>query len=384
MQFATSKDIKEAIEKIWKAEFGQQFTIDPRTELGQILEAQAKMWDLELLPMLIETHNSIYFWTAQGYNLDIWADNNSQPPRLQGSKAYGLLSIEGVPGTVVREGYKVKNDLGFILETKSTVVLDNLGRATVQIEALDTGAEYNSKPNTVIYKVDANENITRVYNSAEITGGAEIETDFDYRIRISKDDSTENSSENGIREAIINMPGVRDVKVIGWRNDSGKSNSIDDKFGLTNGTMRVLLSGIYSDEIAQKLFQTYAAGTTPIGDITRYATDSNGLKVPVSVSLSKNIRGAVKISDVIPTPTPEIIDAIKKSVISYTETLGLGDIYRFKKVQGKVYEIVDEANVQIGIYDDFGSITYQQANIDIKFEELVGVDEADIEVVNNE
>ena len=122
--------------------------------------------------------------------------------------------IEGEPGRTVEEAFLVSREDGFTYATTETVTIGEDGQITVGIVAMQTGAEGNTPPNTVVEIVNPTVGIDAVYNPEPVSGGREKETDAElerYFLSLSAGGSP---TTNGIRASVLGVEGVRTATVI--------------------------------------------------------------------------------------------------------------------------------------------------------------------------
>lgn len=125
---------------------------------------------------------------AEGKWLDLHA-RECGLERRAANAAYGYIHIEGAKGLVIPSGFKVavpstNGSEAITYHTLSEIVLSDMGKADVAIQADETGAKGNVDAGTVSIMVSPMSGITRINNDNEITGGAEAEDDESLRQRV--------------------------------------------------------------------------------------------------------------------------------------------------------------------------------------------------------
>lgn len=338
-------DIKKAMEQEGKIQFGDDFEINPETSLGQFLEVfiymlenQSKQLQLLYSQMWLHNKNGAIL-SAFGSNFGI--------ERIKGKYAYGNLNIEGVPGHIVTKGFQVRSKKGLLYQTVSNVLINNVGKAVVQIKALDFGEEYNASENEITEKATGDENVSRVYNSEIISGGTFLESDEELRERILNLSLSKGGADiNGIKSNLLRLSQVEDCDVL--ENSTEERN---ETLKLDTGHVRIIIKGLIDEEVAYTVLNTISPGIVTDGDVEmRVTTDSNQeriikFKKATKVEYAVRVRNIKNISDYKKTTKEEIVE----NIIKEAEKFRLGQYVNYEKIQAAVYKIADqlEADVEI-------------------------------------
>ena len=338
-------DIKKAMEQEGKIQFGDDFEINPETSLGQFLEVfiymlenQSKQLQLLYSQMWLHNKNGAIL-SAFGSNFGI--------ERIKGKYAYGNLNIEGVPGHIVTKGFQVRSKKGLLYQTVSNVLINNVGKAVVQIKALDFGEEYNASENEITEKATGDENVSRVYNSEIISGGTFLESDEELRERILNLSLSKGGADiNGIKSNLLKLSQVEDCDVL--ENSTEERN---ETLKLEPGHVRIIIKGLIDEEVAYTVLNTISPGIVTDGDVEmRVTTDSNQeriikFKKATKVEYAVRIRNIKNISDYKKTTKEEIVE----NIIKEADKFRLGQYVNYEKIQAAVYKIADqlEADVEI-------------------------------------
>lgn len=338
-------DIKKAMEQEGKIQFGDDFEIDPETSLGQFLEVfiymlenQSKQLQLLYSQMWLHNKNGAIL-SAFGSNFGI--------ERIKGKYAYGNLNIEGVPGHIVTKGFQVRSKKGLLYQTVSNVLINNVGKAVVQIKALDFGEEYNASENEITEKATGDENVSRVYNSEIISGGTFLESDEELRERILNLSLSKGGADiNGIKSNLLKLSQVEDCDVL--ENSTEERN---ETLKLDPGHVRIIIKGLIDEEVAYTVLNTISPGIVTDGDVEmRVTTDSNQeriikFKKATKVEYAVRVRNIKNISDYKKTTKEEIVE----NIIKEADKFRLGQYVNYEKIQAAVYKIADqlEADVEI-------------------------------------
>ena len=126
-----------------------------------------------------------------------WLDRHAEMARVTrraANRAYGVITVRGIPGTVIPSGFQFATPAGLM----SSVIYTAIGgvtlsgtpdangqvSASVTVRAADGGIEGNAPPDTVIFMVKPISGITAVTNEYAMTGGTEPEDDEALRERV--------------------------------------------------------------------------------------------------------------------------------------------------------------------------------------------------------
>ena len=173
------------------------------------------------------------------------------------------------------KGYKVKSKPGRFYTTVTNIELDSTGSGLGQVIAEDSGVAGNIGISMITEKVTPNEQVYTITNITSASGGADIESDIDYRARLLQFFlGSENGSVNGIRRAMLSLPQVKDCKVF-ENNDM----LVDPVTGLKPGQIAVIINGLIDEVLAYKLFNTRSAGVCTTGNTEIEVVSDSGAYV---------------------------------------------------------------------------------------------------------
>ncbi len=368
-------DIKKAMEQEGKIQFGDDFEINPETSLGQILEVFCYILE-NSSKQLQSVYSSMWLFNKSGAILTAYASNFGIE-RIKGKKAYGTLTIEGVAGHIVEKGFQVRNKKGYLFQTVSNVLIDSFGRATVQIEALEIGDEYNTETNQVVEKASGDENITKVYNLDSISSGSYSESDAELRERIQKLFETESDADvNGIRTALLKLSQVDDCRVL-----ENSTNTYDSATRLNPGEIKIIIKGLADQEVAEKVLNTKSAGIVTVGNSVFNVLSESNQNIKIRLQVAKKINIKVKVSNVesISTSNKVLSDTIKSNILEETRKFGLGDYVNYEKIQAAVYQISNQKEAVVEIQKE--NEGWIKSDIAISDEEYSEILTENIEVI---
>ena len=347
-KFPTFLDFLNIMNELGKMQFGEDFYIDNKTNLGQWFEMFC--YTLEGQSKLFQTiYNNLSIYTMKGVMLDKYG-SNFNVGRLTDTYAYATVEVTGVPFAIIMKGYKVKSKQGRFYSTVTNIELDSTGHGLGQVIAEDSGVAGNVGINMIKEKVTPNEQVYTITNITSASGGADIESDIDYRARLLQFFlGAENGSVNGIRRAMLSLPQVKDCKVF------ENNGMLDDPVtGLKPGQIAVIINGLIDEVLAYKLFNTRSAGVCTTGNTEIEVVSDSGAYVTERFYAAEEKPLYIRVSDITLT-NPEAVDIqgqIKQSLLTRLgQYSSLGNKVNFEKVQACVYilEDIDEAKVEISI-----------------------------------
>ena len=347
-KFPTFLDFLSIMNELGKMQFGEDFYIDNKTNLGQWFEMFC--YTLEGQSKLFQTiYNNLSIYTMKGVMLDKYG-SNFNVGRLRDTYAYATVEVTGVPFAIIMKGYKVKSKPGRFYTTVTNIELDSTGSGLGQVIAEDSGVAGNIGISMITEKVTPNEQVYTITNITSASGGADIESDIDYRARLLQFFlGSENGSVNGIRRAMLSLPQVKDCKV--FENNA----MLDDPVtGLKPGQIAVIINGLIDEVLAYKLFNTRSAGVCTTGNTEIEVVSDSGAYVTERFYSAEEKPLYIKISD-ITLANSEAVDIqgqIKQSLLTRLgQYSSLGNKVNFEKVQACVYilEDIDEAKVEISL-----------------------------------
>ena len=347
-KFPTFLDFLSIMNELGKMQFGEDFYIDNKTNLGQWFEMFC--YTLEGQSKLFQTiYNNLSIYTRKGDMLDKYG-SNFNVGRLRDTYAYATVEVTGVPFAIIRKGYKVKSKPGRFYTTVTNIELDSTGSGLGQVIAEDSGVAGNIGISMITEKVTPNEQVYTITNITSASGGADIESDIDYRARLLQFFlGAENGSVNGIRRAMLSLPQVKDCKVF---ENNGMFD--DPATGLKPGQIAVIINGLIDEVLAYKLFNTRSAGVCTTGNTEIEVVSDSGAYVTERFYSAEEKPLYIKVSD-ISLANSEAVDIqgqIKQSLLTRLgQYSSLGNKVNFEKVQACVYILEDiaEAKVEISI-----------------------------------
>lgn len=307
---------------------------------------------------------------ANGVSLDRQGSNIGVARSLSQS-AVANLDVTGDPGYLIAADTKFTTGDGTVFLSARDVQLDSKGKGQLAVYSEDQAAYVNADANSITEQDEPVENIYDVTNPQPASGGADLETDYDYRHRILPNESAqEGPSRNGLKVAILNVTGVTDAQVI-----ENKTGDVD-AYGNPPYSVHIYVMGGQPQAVAQKILDVAADGTTFVGDTVVSAVDDGG--EPQEIRFDQEQLVDIKFSLSIQSNTTVDEDAVRQSVLDYFTNLEMGQTVILNQLYSYLYQIDGVDNVE-SITAGTGS-TLGTANIDIKDYQLAHTTDDLIEV----
>lgn len=250
--------------------------------------------------------------------------------RKQATKAKGIVTIQGIAGTLIPLGTKVASDTFIYLTTEEKTISTN-GTVDVPVESEKNGETYNVLKNTVTLFPVTIPGLNSVNNKAEIKGGYNGETDDELRERYYFKVREPVTSGNiyHYKKWSLEVEGVGGVKVFPLWNGAGTVKVV-----IVNSKIQTA-----DEELLQRV-RTYLEEVRPIGaTVTVKSATNKNISITGTAKVSKN----VNFEEVQNTFEKEVIEYLKKvgfkqNYVSYAQ---IGNI--LLNVQG----VNDYSNLQI-------------------------------------
>ena len=231
--------------------------------------------------------------------------------RKLGSKATGSIKVTGQQGAIITNGtIVIVNGLNY--QVLNDIVLSDIDNI-LYVEALEVGIKYNLLANTEFKLLEANSNITSLINEANFTGGVDIETDEELRVRFNKISISPPTSGNKSHYEI-------------WALEcEGVGKAIVYPLWNGNGTVKVVISSNIGQPVSSEIItnvQNYIDNVKPIG-CTLTVTTPTALDVTIVASIKLKL-GYV-IEDVKASFEDDLNTYIKTvtSELTYSKVYGL-------------------------------------------------------------
>lgn len=223
-----------------------------------------------------------------------------------------------------------------------------LGRVMISADADSPGTDSNVMPGSIINAEEAIDGFYAVTNPNGAIGGGDMETDNELRLRILENrQHPVNGTVSGTETAVRNVDGVKDVQVI------NNTEMVADKYGNPPKSAHLYVIGGDDQAVADAFFDVVPLLTQTEGKISKTVTDVSGktatinfdraTTVPVYIDLALSI-DSMNFDE---TAGPA---NIKTNILSYFDTLNMGDQVLYSKLFGPVFSVsgVNDVDITLG------------------------------------
>lgn len=195
-------------------------------------------------------------------------------------------------------------------------------------------------------KLNAILNYLNIYNKDAIINGTEEESDENYRYRIANFyTANARANETALRLAALSVPGVSDVILEKY------------KYGIGNTNITVISQDpITNDGLLAAVEQNVVSVNASSEDITVSAPNYEGVTLRCKILFKEDLNESSTKDD--------IIESIKRNIISYINSLTLGETLNFNEIKNI---IINSDSVQSYIIDKLGRGEYVVDTGDIEY-----------------
>ena len=327
------------------------------------------------------TYYSAFISTATGASLD-YIGGNLGLKRKVDEPSFAQIKITTQGEYLIQAGEQYETEDGYLFTLLKDILTkkqeDGSWSGTGWVQCEETGKETNVPANSITVEANPDDEIISVTNPEKAGGGQDLETDDVYRERLRMENAARpGSTTAGIRSALMNLPGVREVNIV--QNPFAE----DDNYGNPPYSVHIYCLGGNKQDIADCLADYIAAGITMVGRQELMVKDATGnpLKINFDFATEKSIYAKVVINTTDAWNIDQGADDIKYSVADYINELQMGDPLYITRLYGPVYAIegVDDASITIGTEPD------KLTNADVKQKdfEVAICDPENVEVVVN-
>ncbi|KRN02155.1 Phage Mu gp47 related protein [Levilactobacillus senmaizukei DSM 21775 = NBRC 103853] len=389
-------EIRADLVSIAQNEISSDVGIDDTTLIGQFQGAMA--YDDDSIEKLAEAiYYSIFISSSTGDTLDRHGLDNSIF-RKPAAQAVVTLQIDSYVGEFLESDSSMSTADGVVFKTVDDVTFDEpsmvddpdkpgsqipledddgtpICRQTVTAVAEETGIQGNIGANQITYNVDGNTNIFKVTNPMAAEGGQEAETDMAYSARlIANNTNGSPSTEDGMKTAIENTPGVVQARVVG--NNTLKP----DQYGNPAKSTHLYVIGGTDQTVAEAFFHCMPEGTLTVGEVASDVINKSG--DVRTVKFSRAVAKAVLISIQLTTnddfDSDNGIDNIKKNLITFFSKYRMGDQVLFSQIFGQIWLVPGISNLSLKIGTDKDNLALE--DIAVNEFELPSLSMEDVEV----
>ena len=360
----TYVELLDAIEYKARELFGSKANLTVRSPLGIFLRIFA--WMLNILFSLMEdVYNSRFVDTAVGtslYNLGKAIGLSLLPAQ----KASGYVEFTGAAGTPIPVGFLVRTVAGLQYAVLAAGRIDDTGKVTLPVQAVETGADYNVAAETVKEITNPMDGVSACTNPAAIDGGRGRETDEEFRDRYyqSVDYAGGVNADAIAGEIMQNVDAV--YSAICYENDTDETNDL----GLPPHSIEVVAYGGLDEEVAAAIYRRKAAGIQTYGGKTIAVLSASGQSIDINFSRPTTVPVYLKITNLQTNSNFPYNgnDLIKEALINYIggDTWGgltIGQDVLYMAIPGVILGVSGVVDFDLLISKD--GADYSQNNIEI-------------------
>lgn len=286
-------------EEITKEFYNNLIEVFPNLRWGTESNAYKIMYLIMREVQRIEERQQSYidknnYLKAEGQDLDLLL-NGRQFPRNKASKAKGYWkTINSIPGTsALARTIKFEDEKGNTFLNTEPFTIDDTGTAEFSIECEEAGEQGNVKAGTINRIKTPIRGLVSGENVRDLSGGTNLESDYDYRIRWERNRGGEAYwNSDGIEIALLNVSGVKSAKVI--ENDDDDEIEIGGKI-MPSRSRRYYVYGGAEEDIAKAIYKKTDRAIKETGDITVTVLDRQGDKREIRFSRPVEIKISHKI-----------------------------------------------------------------------------------------
>ncbi|QHJ77594.1 MAG: hypothetical protein [Bacteriophage sp.] len=368
----------EDVEGSFKSRFGDDIALSSNSNFGMLAREYA--WRMvEVTEQLQLVYYAGFYSTATDTSLDRLGANIGVVRKVA-APSHVALKITTDDEYLIQAGEQFETEDGIVFNLLDDVVTkkDNDGNwvGIGNLESDETGTMNNVGANTITVVSNPDDAILEVNNQEPAYGGNDEETDEDYRKRLVLENTAkEGPTRNGIRSALMNLPGVRNADAV----DNDK-NEVDE-YGNPPYTVHVYVLGGADSDIAETLNNRAAAGITLTGTKAVNITDDSGVTKTIRFDHATEvpifIQVEIKTND--SWNQDDGPNQIKTDISQKINALDMGQTVHLTKLFSNVYDKpgVEEASIKIGLAKD--SLSY--SDVKVKRFEVPVCSASNVEVV---
>lgn len=345
----TYEEVLDSVMDDFQQRFGTDIVLTSNSNFGII--ARLIAWrETLLIQELQKTYYSAYISTATESSLDRLGANLDLPRKVA-TPSFADIEIKTEEEYLIQAGEQFETADGVLFDLIKDVVTSKNSDGTYTgigtVQSVDTGAYNNVLPNTITIMYNPDENVVSVTNPEKAAGGQDYEDDATYRARLIMENVAKpGPSSAGIKSALMNLSGVRQVNVV------ENPNAEASQYGDPPYSVHIYVLGGKEQDIAQCLVDNVAAGITMAGTKQITAPDNTGTPQTVSFDFAKDkpIYATVQIRTNEEWNADEGVQDVKQAIADYVNNLLMGQEVYLTKIYPSIYSIpgVGEAKVQIG------------------------------------
>lgn len=367
----TYPDILESMQARARAFFGEDINLSDRSPLGLFIQTvaweQSRLWE-----EAEKVYYAGYVDDAEGTQLD-GVTKYAAISRKAAQRARGTLNIKGNSGATVPAGFRVETKDGVAFRTVQNTVIGDTGDIVAKIEAIEPGQQGNVPAMTITKIINPVAGVESVFNGFPTEGGADTESDPEYRERYYRSLSSGGSSTSAaVEAALLDMLAVKDAFV-------EENDAMEAVNGLPPKCIAPYVFGGDDAEVAKAILTAKAGGIQSFGATVMQVEDSRGYVHAIGFTrpAQKDIFARLQLTRGTEYPSDgdaRVITAVIKYIggmdadgVEY-RGLGLGQSVIQSKVIATVGAIPGVVDIEVELSSD--GINYSQSNIAISKVEI--------------
>lgn len=362
--------------------FGDNINLTSRSALGLLLRVIA--WALSIIWQVAETvYLSAFINDAEGVSLDRRAANIGVV-RLGERYSSGYVTLKGEPYTEVPAGFIVANKRGITYITVDDYNFEDNTEIKVYVESSKPGGDTNSIKEEVTDIITPILGVESAINEQAITGGRDVETDDEFRLRyFASIGKVGASTINAITAYVLQVEGVR-----GALTEENTTDEVDEQ-GRPPHSIQVYVHEGDKQEIGQAVFDTKAAGIETVGNTNVTVKDISGKEREVKFSYAEEVKIKVKIianidedydkeSMLLENKVKEFIGGVDTKGVEHSG-LTIGEDVIVSQIVRELWDVdgLIDVDVEVAKIDE----EYSKDNINIDFTEVAFCEEVMVEYV---
>lgn len=230
-------NILSDVQAEWKEVFGEDLSVEPETPQGRIIEMIARQ-RIFTLQMAAAVSNMLNIDKAYGFVLD---DIGSlfQLQRKPATYTTAVITMEGVPDTVIPVGTQLRSDNGYIFVNDEEYTIGSGGSVTGTFRAEEAGI-ITVEANSITNIVSVVDGLETVNNGSDATPGEEQESDAEFRNRIKSSLNINSTAAlTAITSSVASIDNVIQVK--GYENTTDSAVILNDIFKIPAHSIAIIV-----------------------------------------------------------------------------------------------------------------------------------------------
>lgn len=316
-------------------------TTDDSNPIINLLKVESEQ-DAQLSQTMNELYESRCITTASGMALEKFVSVLNLT-RRRATNSYGDVTFSGDLGSTIPKGTQVSTNDGMVYVTLEDATVGATLTVDAEVISVSTGLKSRTGANTVVKIVSPIAGVRTVNNSVAITGGLDVETDAQLRLRW-----FDALSKLGKATLLSLLNRVRSIENVTSVSIVENTSHLPDADGRPGHCFETYVLGGDDDDIWEALLDTKPAGINAHGTETKIFTDGTA---PISftrvtpISIEFNVRLYTK-----PTWTPMMETEIKNRLVSLFQFSEIGGIVSFSTFLDALY---DDSGSHFSKFDNF-------------------------------